>query len=115
MDTQYLRERFETLTWSQQVGNLASTLAHIAKRAESPKYDKLVLTWLKEVVLLAELAASNVPKDYEIELTAVQQEAKLWQQIWPLEPTRPLLALHTHHQSQRLLYISGLANPEIIH
>ncbi len=109
MDSQYLRERYATLTWPQQLGNLASTLAHIAKRAESPKYDKLVTTWLTEVVLLAELAASRVPVDYETELTAVQQEAKLWQQIWPLEPTRPLLALHSHHQSERLLQLSGLA------
>lgn len=38
MDMQNLRERYETLDWTQQLGKLASTLARVSSRTTSPQY-----------------------------------------------------------------------------
>lgn len=108
MDIRDLRERYETLDWQQQLGNLASTLARISTRATNPQYDTLTANLLREAALLIEWSAPKTPADFLGELAAMQRELLAWGRIWPLNPTRPLLALHTRHQSDRVLQMAGL-------
>lgn len=108
MDIQAMYKRFTQLTWQQQLGNLASTLARISSQATSPESDHLVTTSLREAALLIEWSAPQVPSDFLLELAAMQREVLAWQRCWPLEAARSLLALHTRHQADRLLQMAGL-------
>jgi hypothetical protein len=103
-----VRERYQTLDWHQQLGNLASTLARISTRAASPQYDVLVVDLLREAALLVEWSAAYVPSTFWLELAAMQREALAWGRLWPLDQTRSLLALQARHQSDRLLQMAGL-------
>lgn len=108
MNSQHLRERYKMLDWPQQLGNLASTLARVSTRAILPHYDALTADLLREAALLIEWSAPRVPPDFLLELAMMQRELLAWQRVWPLDPARSLLALHTRHQSDRLLQLAGL-------
>jgi len=108
MDSQGLRERYEALDWPQQLGNLASTLARVSTRAVSPQHDTLTSNLLREAALLIEWSAPRVPATFWLELATMQRELLAWWRVWPLDPARSLLALHTRHQSDRLLQMAGL-------
>lgn len=108
MDVQSLRERYETLDWPQQLGNLASTLARLSARAASGKYDDLVADLLREAALLIEWSAPHVPSPFWLELAALQREVLAWHRIWPLEPARSLLVLQARNRSDCLLQMAGL-------
>jgi hypothetical protein len=108
IETQALRERYQAMDWSQQLGNLASTLARLSKRATSPQYDALTVDLLREAALFIEWSAPNVPPDFWLELAATQRELLAWQRIWPLETVRPLFALYARHRSDRVLQMAGL-------
>lgn len=111
MDTQDLRKRYETLDWQQRLGNLASTLARISTRATNPNHDLITANLLREAALVIEWSAHKTPSDFLGELAAMQRELLAWSRIWPLDPTRSLLALHTRHQSDKLLQMAGLVVP----
>lgn len=100
--------RYNQLTWQQQLGNLAATLARISAQATAPESDKLVSDSLREAALLIEWSAPNVPADFLMELAALQREVLAWHRSWPIEDARPLLALHTSNQADRLLQMAGL-------
>ncbi len=108
MDVKSMYKRFTQLTWQQQLGNLASTLARISSQATSPESDKLVTASLREAALLIEWSAPNVPPDFLLELAAMQREVLAWHRCWPLDDARSLLSLHSRNQSDRLLQIAGL-------
>jgi len=59
MDVQLLHERYESLDWPQQLGNLASTLARVSARASSAQHDALVIDLLREAALLIEWSAPH--------------------------------------------------------
>lgn len=108
MERPTLYERFKTLTWQQQLGNLASTLATISSHSTVPQHDKLTRHLLREAALLIEWCAPNVPPDLCLELAPLQKELMGWQKIFPVEEVRSLLSLQTRHRSDRILQISGL-------
>jgi hypothetical protein len=108
MNKQPLRERYMQLDWSQQLGNLASTLARISTRAASSQYDALVADLLREAALFIEWSAKAVPSPLLLDLAPLQRELLLWQRIWPQEALRPLLALQARHLSDRLLRLTQL-------
>ena len=103
MEQKQLRERYQQLEWSQQIGNLASTLARISSRASSPTYDDLVLKLLREAALFIEWSAPSVPETLLLDLAPLQREILAWQRAWPQDTVRPLLSLHARHMSDRLL------------
>lgn len=108
MDVQGLRERYETLDWPQQLGNLASTLARVSARAASGQYDGLVTDLLREAALFIEWSAPHVPSPFWLELAAMQREVLAWHHVWPLEQARSLLVLQARNRSNRLLQMAGL-------
>lgn len=108
MDRQKLYERFITLDWQQQLGNLASTLATVSVQATVPKHDQLTNHLLREAALMIEWCAANVPKEFLLELAGMQRELLAWRQVSPLEQARNILSLSARHQSDRLLQMAGL-------
>ena len=108
MVQQSLRERYGQLEWPQQLGNLASTLARIATRADSPRYDALTSDLLREAALFVEWSAPHVPQSLLLDLSPLQRELLAWQRVWPLEDGRSLLALHARHASDHLLRLAQL-------
>jgi len=111
MDVEQLRERFATLDWPQQLGNLASTLARVSARASAPQYDTLVINLLREAALFIEWSAPHVPPAFRQELATMQREVLAWWRVWPVHPARALLVLHARNQSDRLLRMAGLIGP----
>ena len=107
MDIKFIYKRYKQLTWQQQLGNLASTLARISSQTTSPESDKLVADSLREAALLIEWSAPNVLPDFLLELAAMQRELLAWHRCWPLDAARSLLSLHTRNQSDRLLQMAG--------
>ena len=112
MPNQTLYEKISQLTWQQQLGNLASTLAKISTQATESKLDQLTSYFLRESALIIEWSAKNVPQQFQIELAAIQKECLEWHKIFPLEDVRIILSLNTRHQSQKILQIAGLLEPE---
>jgi hypothetical protein len=112
MERQALYYRFITLTWQEQLGNIASTLGTIAKQINSPEQDKLTKFLLREGALMIEWCASNVPAEYHLELAGLQKELLAWKDSFPETKARQLLALHTSNQRDRLLEMSGLLAKE---
>ncbi len=108
MDIKSMYKRYTQLTWQQQLGNLASTLARISSQATSSESDELVTDSLREAALLIEWSVPNAPTDYLLELAAMQREMLVWHRCWPIDDARSLLSLHTHNQSDRLLQMAGL-------
>ena len=102
-------ERFSQLAWPQQIGNLASTLGHIASRATAPQSEALVSRWLREAAILIEISAPHVPPALLLELAPLQRELLVWHSLWPEKAPHELLALQTRHISERLLRFAGLA------
>jgi hypothetical protein len=107
MERQSLYERFKLLSWQQQIGNIASTLANISRYADSPVYDELTKLSLREAALTIDWCVPNVPQQFLLDLAMMHRELLAWWQVFPVEP-RSLLALHTRHQSDRLLVMAGL-------
>ena len=107
MERQSLYERFKTLSWQQQIGNIASTLANISRYADSPAYDELTKLSLREAALAIDWCVPNVPQKFLLDMAMMHRELLAWWQVFPVEP-RSLLALHTRHQSDRLLVMAGL-------
>lgn len=112
MERHSLYERFKTLSWQQQLGNIASTLSNISRYAGSPTYDELTKLSLREAALAIDWCAPNVPQEFLIDLATMHRELLAWWQAFPVE-TRSLLALHTRHQSDRLLMMAGLMVTEV--
>lgn len=112
MKRQALYSRFKTLEWQQQLGNLASNLASVSKRATVPQHDVLTSLLLREAALMIEWSAVNIPNNYLLELAAIQRELLTWERIFPIEQARTVLALHTRHQSDRLLQMAGLLDDD---
>ena len=108
MDIKSLYKRDTELTWQQQLGNLASTLARISSQAPLSESDELVTASLREAALLIEWSAPNVPAEFLLELAAMQREMLAWHRRWPIDEARSLLSLHTRNQSDRLLQLAGL-------
>ena len=107
MERQSLYERFKTLSWQQQIGNIASTLANISRYTDSPAYDELTKLSLREAALAIDWCVPNVPQQFLLDLAMMHRELLAWWQVFPVEP-RSLLSLHTRHQSDRLLVMAGL-------
>jgi hypothetical protein len=107
MERQSLYERFKLLSWQQQIGNIASTLANISRYADSPTYDELTKLSLREAALAIDWCVPNVPQQFLLDLAMMHRELLAWWQVFPVEP-RSLLTLHTRHQSDRLLVMAGL-------
>jgi hypothetical protein len=107
MERQSLYERFKLLSWQQQIGNIASTLANISCYADSPTYDELTKLSLREAALAIDWCVPNVPQQFLLDLAMMHRELLAWWQVFPVEP-RSLLSLHTRHQSDRLLVMAGL-------
>lgn len=108
MERQALYERFKTLDWQQQLGNLASTLATISTQSTIQAQDKLTSHLLREAALMIEWCAKNVPTDFHLELAAIQKECLAWIIAFPIESARNLLSIHARHQSERVLQMAGL-------
>ena len=108
MDIKSMYKRFVRLSWEQQLGNLASTLARIADLVEDAETDSLAATSLREAALQIEWSAPNVPSEYLVELAAMQREVLAWHQCWPIEDARSILALHCRNQANRLLQMASL-------
>ncbi len=102
-----LRDRYLRMSWQQQLGNMASTLARIANNVEVPEHNETVKMCLREAACFIEWSAPQVPAEYLLELAAMQRELLSWQRSWPVEPARDLLALHARNQSDRVLQMAG--------
>ncbi|AFY70318.1 hypothetical protein Pse7367_2049 [Thalassoporum mexicanum PCC 7367] len=100
-------ESYKTLTWQQQLGNLASTLKTIASKTTNQQYDQLTIQLLREGAVMIEHCISNVPTEFHLELAAMQRELLTWRSTFPIEQARHILALHTCNQSDRLLQMAG--------
>ena len=108
MNREKLRWRYEQLDWTQQLGNLASTLARVASRASDSRHDGLVSDLLREAALFIEWSAPHVPSTLLADMAALQHEVLAWRRVWPLDALRPLIALYTRNVSDRLLRLAGL-------
>ena len=113
MERQALYERFKTLDWQQQLGNLASTLATVSTQSTIPEQDKLTSYLLREAALTIEWCAKDVPADFHLELAAIQKECLAWKRLFPIESARYLLSIHARHQSERVLQMAGLLSQEL--
>jgi hypothetical protein len=102
-----LRERYKKMNWQQQLGNMASTLARVSNNATVSDHDEIVVMCLREAACFIEWSAPDVPSELLLELAAMQRELLAWHRVWPIEAARPLLALHAHSQSDRLLQMAG--------
>jgi len=102
-----LRERYQKMSWQQQLGNMASTLARISNNATASDHDEVVIMCLREAACFIEWSAPYVPAELLLELAAMQRELLAWQRVWPIEAARPLLALHARSQSDRVLQMAG--------
>ncbi len=111
MSSQQLRQRYERLDRSRQLGNLASTLARISSRVTDSRYDALVADLLREAAMFIEWSAKQVSAESLADLAALQRELLAWQRVWPLDQARPLIALYTRNASDRLLRMAGLFSP----
>lgn len=112
MERPTLYEKFTTLSWQQQLGNLAATLAKISTQASEPRLDTLTVHLLREAALLSEWSTKNVPPEYHPELAHIQRECLEWKKSFPPDKTRNLLSINTRYQSDRLLLISGFLDTE---
>jgi hypothetical protein len=95
------------MSWQQQLGNMASTLARVSNNAAVPDHDEVVVRCLREAACFIEWSAPNVPSVLLLELAAMQRELLAWHRVWPIEAARPLLALHARNQSDRILQMAG--------
>lgn len=102
-----LYERYKKMTWQQQLGNMASTLARVSNNATVPEHDQVVTMCLREAAYFIEWSAPQVPPEFLLELAAMQREILAWRRVWPIEAARSLLALHSRNQSNRLLQMAG--------
>lgn len=102
-----LRVRYQKMNWQQQLGNMASTLARIANNAMVAEHDDTVKLCLREAACFIEWCSPTAPTELLLELAAMQRELLAWQQLWPIESARTLLALRARHQSDRILQIAG--------
>jgi hypothetical protein len=105
---QQLRQRYEKLDCTRQLGNLASTLARIASCATDPRHDSLVTDLLREAALFIEWSAPQVPTTLLPDLAAMQRELMAWRRGWPFERARPVMTLYARNASDRLLRMAGL-------
>ncbi len=103
-----MKEQFEKMPWTQQLGNLASTLGRISSRVESPRHDAMNINLMEEAAEFIEWSAPHVPEEFWLELAAMQREILEWKYIWPLDVVRPILRLHARNRSDRLLQMAGL-------
>ncbi len=108
MERQSLYEKISQLTWQQQLGNLASTLAKISTQATEPSLDKLTSYLLREAALIIEWSAKNVPQQFHLELAAIQKECLEWKKVFPIEDARIILSINTRYHSHKILHIAGL-------
>jgi hypothetical protein len=106
---QQLRQRYEKLDCTRQLGNLASTLARISSCATDPSHDSLVTDLLREAALFIEWSAPQVPTTLLPDLAAMQRELMAWRRGWPFERARPVMTLYARNASNRLLRMAGLA------
>jgi len=104
------RERYKRMSWQQQLGNMASTLARISNNATVSDHDKIVVTCLREAACFIEWSAPTVPSELLLELAAMQRELLTWQRAWPIEAARSLLALYARNQSDHILQMAGFYN-----
>jgi hypothetical protein len=114
MERQSLYERFKLLSWQEQLGNLAATLAKISSQALEPSLDQLTCLFLREAALMIEWSAKNVPTEFHQELAAIQKECLEWQKQFPIENARVLLSLTTRNQSERVLQFSGISSESLL-
>jgi hypothetical protein len=105
--SQSLKERYQKMIWQRQLGNMASTLARVSTNVTMPEHDKVVVMCLREAACFIEWSAPYVPSEFLLELAGMQRELLAWWRAWPVESARPLLALHTRNQSDRLLQMAG--------
>ena len=105
-----LGARYQKMSWQQQLGNMASTLARIANNATVSDHDGIVSMCLREAACFIEWSIPAAPPELLLELAAMQRELLTWQRVWPIEAARPLLALHARNQSDRILQIAGFYN-----
>jgi hypothetical protein len=103
-----MKERFEQMPWTQQLGNLASTLGRISSRIETPQHDEMNIKLMEEAAEFIEWSAPHVPQELLLELAAMQREILEWKYIWPLDAVRPIVRLHTRNRSDRLIQMAGL-------
>lgn len=108
MNWQSFGERYVRMTWQQQLGNLASTLARLSSRCSRPEHDPLVANLLREAAMLIEWSAPHTPPALRPDLAAMQREVLAWRCAWPLDQARPLLALRARQMSEALLRMAGL-------
>jgi hypothetical protein len=111
VSSQQLRQRYERLDRSRQLGNLASTLARISSRVTDSRHDALVADLLREAAVFIEWSAKQVSADSVADLAALQRELLAWRRVWPLDQARSLIALYTRNASDRLLRMAGLVSP----
>jgi hypothetical protein len=71
------------------------------------EHDDVVIMCLREVACFIEWSAPHIPPELLLELAAMQREVLVWHRTWPIEAARPILALHTRNQSNRLLQMAG--------
>ncbi len=111
MSATSFRERYQQMPWPQQLGNLASTLARLSSRCSDSRYDALVVQLLREAALFIEWSAPHVPAAFHPDLAAAQREVLTWWRMWPLDASRPLLALRARQMSDLFLRLAGFIPP----
>ncbi|WP_013334891.1 hypothetical protein [Gloeothece verrucosa] len=108
MERQALYEKYKTLNWEQQLGNLALTLSNISKQCLISRQDKLTSMLLREAALMIEWSAPNVPSQYHYSLAAIQKECLKWQRNFPIEEAREILSFNRSHHSETVLMMTNL-------
>jgi hypothetical protein len=78
---QSLYERFKTLSWQQQIGNIASTLANISRYVDSLSYDELTKLSLREAALAIDWCVPNVPQKFLLDMAMMHRELLAWWQV----------------------------------
>jgi hypothetical protein len=107
-DLKRMRERFLRDRTPVRLGNLASSLLRLSKWVQMEQRDESVVDLMREIAWFMEWSGDLASK----ELADMQREICRWRRIWPIEPTRSILAFRTLQMSNRILEMSGLLGKE---
>jgi hypothetical protein len=103
-----MRERYLRDKASVRLGNLASSLLRLSKWVQMKQRDESVVDLMREIAWFMEWSGDLA----SAELADMQREICRWRRVWPIEPTRSVLASRTLQMSDRILQMSGFLEDE---
>ncbi len=85
-----LQERFSSLSLDKRLGNLASSLVHIASALELMPQQKNGFTFVREAMAYIEWTSNDLELDRTVEMVEMQRRMAHWSRVWDQIWTDPL-------------------------